>query len=89
MPERKDVVVDRRRGDAGEREHTLVAIREVFAAAARQIEDVTRDMRGHVKAHTASSHGSSPETIAASSRRQTAARSIFITTLFSTAASSA
>jgi cold shock CspA family protein len=45
------------KGDAGEREHALVAIREAFAAAARQIEDVARDMRGQVKAHLAESHG--------------------------------
>ena len=57
MPEHKDVVVDRLRGDAGEREHARVAIREAFAAAARQIEDAARDMRGEIKAHTAESHG--------------------------------
>ena len=57
MPEHKDVVVDRRNGHAGEREHALVAIREAFAAAARQIEDVARDMRGQVKTHRAEGHG--------------------------------
>jgi cold shock CspA family protein/ribosome-associated translation inhibitor RaiA len=57
MPERKDVVVDQRQGDAGEREHALVAIREAFAAAARQIEDAMRDMRGQVKEHPVESHG--------------------------------
>ena len=57
MPEHKDVVVDQRQGDAGERTHALVAIREAFAAAARQIEDVARDMRGQVKTHVAESHG--------------------------------
>jgi len=57
MPERKDVVVDQRQYDAGEREHALVAIREAFATAARQIEDVARDMRGQVKTHRAESHG--------------------------------
>jgi cold shock CspA family protein len=56
MPEHKDVVVDRRRR-AGEREYALVAIREAFNAAARQIEDAVRDMRGEVKAHAAESHG--------------------------------
>ncbi len=46
MPGHKEVVVDQRNGGAGEREHAPVAIREAFAAAARQIEDVARDMRG-------------------------------------------
>ena len=57
MPEHKDIVVDSRHGDAPEREHPLVAIRETFDAAARQIEDVGRDMRGQVKEHTPESHG--------------------------------
>lgn len=57
MPARKDVVVDRRHGEAGEREHTLVAIREAFAAAARQIEDAAREMRREVKAHASENHG--------------------------------
>jgi cold shock CspA family protein len=51
MPEHHDVMVTRARGDAPEREHPLVAIREAFDAAVRQIEDVTRDMRGQVKDH--------------------------------------
>ena len=51
MPERKEVVVDRRHGDAGEREHPQVAIREAFAAAVRQVEDAAQEMRGEVKAH--------------------------------------
>ena len=42
---------------AAEREHALVAIRETFGAASRQIEDIARDMRGQVKEHTAESHG--------------------------------
>jgi hypothetical protein len=50
-------VVDRRHNDASEREHVLVAIREAFDAASRQIEDIARDMRGQVKEHTAESHG--------------------------------
>ena len=57
MPEGKDVVVDRPHAGAGEREHARVAIREAFAAAARQIEDAARDMRGEVKAHATESHG--------------------------------
>ena len=35
----------------------MVAIRETFDAASRQIEDIARDMRGQVKEHTAESHG--------------------------------
>ena len=58
MPERRDVIVTRTRGDAPEREHPLVAIREAFDAAVRQVEDVTREMRGRVKDHpVADRHG--------------------------------
>jgi cold shock CspA family protein/ribosome-associated translation inhibitor RaiA len=49
MPERHDVMVTRARGDAPEREHPLVAIREAFDAAVRQVEEVARDMRSQVK----------------------------------------
>jgi cold shock CspA family protein len=55
MPEHKNVVVDRSHGD--EREHVLVAIREAFDAAVRQIEDAQRDMRGRIKQHVAESRG--------------------------------
>ena len=65
MPEHKDVVVDRRHNDAPEREHVLVAIREAFGAASRQIEDIARDMRGQVKEHTAESHGRVAKLLAA------------------------
>jgi len=57
MPEHKDIVVDRRHADSPEREHALVAIREAFEAAARQIEDAMRDMRGQVKTHVGENHG--------------------------------
>jgi len=57
LPEHKDVVVDRSRGDSPEREHALVAIREAFDAAVRQIEDAQHDMQGQVKQHVAESHG--------------------------------
>jgi cold shock CspA family protein len=57
MPEHKDVVVTRTRGEAPEREHPLVAIRGAFDAAVRQIEDAVRDMRGEVKEHAAETHG--------------------------------
>ena len=52
-----EVVVNKTRGDAPEREHPLVAIREAFDAAVRQIEDVTREARGQVKEHAAEGYG--------------------------------
>ena len=57
MPGRKDVIVDRQHGDAPEHEHALVAIRNAFDAAVRQIEDVARDLRGEVKVHASEGHG--------------------------------
>jgi cold shock CspA family protein len=57
MPGRKDVVVDRQRGDAPEREDPRVAIREAFDAAVRQIEEAQREMRGQVKQHPVEDHG--------------------------------
>ncbi len=57
MPGHKDVVVDRAHGDSPEHEHAVVAIRDAFDAAVRQIEDAMRDLRGEVKAHGAPAHG--------------------------------
>jgi len=57
MPGRKDVVVGKRREDAPERQHPLVAIREAFDLAVRQIEDAMRDMEGVVKEHAVEAHG--------------------------------
>ena len=57
MPEHNDVVVDKSHGDAPEREHALVAIREAFDAAVRQIEAVMGEFRGQVKHHADASHG--------------------------------
>ncbi|HXE26221.1 MAG TPA: HPF/RaiA family ribosome-associated protein [Roseiarcus sp.] len=58
MPERKEIAVSRTHGDAHEREHPLVAIREAFDEAIRQIEDAARQMRGDVKEHAPpESHG--------------------------------
>jgi cold shock CspA family protein len=56
MPEHRDVIVTRTHGDAPEREHPLVAVREAFDAAVRQIEDVARDTRGQVKDHQVKDH---------------------------------
>ena len=52
-----EVIVDKTHGDAPEREHALVAIREAFDAAVRQIEGVTREARGQIKEHVAEGHG--------------------------------
>jgi len=49
MPEHHDVMVTMARGDAPEREHPLVAIREAFDAAVRQIEDIAREMRDQAR----------------------------------------
>ena len=57
MPEHNDVVVDRSHADAPQREHALVAIRDAFDIAVRQIEDVAREMRGQVKGHVEADHG--------------------------------
>ena len=51
MPQHKDIVVTRSHGDVPENAHPLVAIRNAFAAAQRQIEDAAREMRGEVKVH--------------------------------------
>lgn len=56
--ERKEIVVSKTHGAAHEREHPLVAIREAFDEAIRQIEDAARQMRGDVKEHAPpESHG--------------------------------
>ena len=46
MPDHKDVIVTKTHDDAPEHEHVLVAVRDAFAAAQRQIEDCVREMRG-------------------------------------------
>jgi ribosome-associated translation inhibitor RaiA len=55
LPRHKDVIVDRRHGDTPEQEHALVAIRQAFDAARRQLEDAEREMRGDVKARAPAS----------------------------------
>jgi ribosome-associated translation inhibitor RaiA len=57
MPEHNEVVVDKSHADAPEREYALVAIREAFDAAVRQIENVMHEFRGQVKHHAEASHG--------------------------------
>ena len=51
MPDHKDVIVSKTHGDAPEHQHVLVAIKDAFAAAQRQVEDCVREMRGQVKPH--------------------------------------
>ena len=46
MPQQKDILVSKAHGDAPEHEHVMVAIKDAFAAAQRQIEDDAREMRG-------------------------------------------
>jgi len=57
MPGRKEVAVSRSHGNSPEREHALVAVREAFKEAIRQIEDVAREIRGDVKTHAPESRG--------------------------------
>jgi ribosome-associated translation inhibitor RaiA len=39
IPHHKDILVSKTHGDAPEHEHVMVAIKDAFAAAQRQIED--------------------------------------------------
>ena len=39
IPQHKDILVSKTHGDAPEHEHVMVAIKDAFAAAQRQIED--------------------------------------------------
>ena len=57
MPEHKDVLVTKTHGDVPEHEHVMVAIKDAFATAQRQIEDAIRELRGQVKPHEAEDHG--------------------------------
>jgi ribosome-associated translation inhibitor RaiA len=42
MPNHKDILVSKAHGDAPEHEHVMVAIKDAFAAAQRQIKDAAR-----------------------------------------------
>ena len=55
MPEHNDVVVDRRNGHAGEREHGRD--QGGFRRSSPPDQDVARDMCGQVRTHRAESHG--------------------------------
>lgn len=57
MPGHQDVIVTKTHGDAPGHEHVVVAVKDAFSAAQRQIEDCMREMRGQVKPHEAEDHG--------------------------------
>lgn len=57
MPPHKDVFVTRTHDDAPQHEHAVVAIKDAFGAAQRQIEDAVRELRGQVKPHEPEDHG--------------------------------
>lgn len=57
MPLHKDILVTKTHGDVPEHEHVMVAIKDAFALAQRQIEDAAREMRGQVKPHEVEDHG--------------------------------
>ncbi|HXW71289.1 MAG TPA: HPF/RaiA family ribosome-associated protein [Methylocella sp.] len=57
VPQRKDIFVTKTHGDVSEHQHINVAIKDAFAAAQRQLEDVVRKTRGDVKLHEAEDHG--------------------------------
>jgi cold shock CspA family protein len=56
-PPHQDVSVTRQHGDRPDHEYVKVALKDAFAAAERQLEDVVRRMRGDVKKHTGEAHG--------------------------------
>lgn len=51
LPGGKDVAVTHRQDDAHAHEDVLVAVRDAFDAAQRQVEDAARTQRGDVKTH--------------------------------------
>jgi cold shock CspA family protein/ribosome-associated translation inhibitor RaiA len=57
LPGGKDVAVTRNQDDAHAHEDVLVAVRDAFDAAQRQIEDIARTQRGDVKTHEPSPTG--------------------------------
>jgi cold shock CspA family protein/ribosome-associated translation inhibitor RaiA len=57
MPQHKDIIVTKTHGDMHEHEHIVVAIKDAFGVAQRQIEDAVREMRGEVKQHETEEHG--------------------------------
>lgn len=57
MPNHRDIIVDQCCDDAPECEHALVAIREAFGAARRQIEDAEHKMHYSAKLYAPTNRG--------------------------------
>jgi cold shock CspA family protein len=57
VPRHGDINISRRVGDKPERMHVGVAVREAFAEARRQLQDLVRDARLDVKTHVTPDHG--------------------------------
>ena len=57
LPNHKDIIVDQCCDDAPERQHALVAIREAFAAARRQIEDSEHKIHDSAKLYAPINRG--------------------------------
>lgn len=53
----REIVVNREPSARTSHQDVYVAIRDAFNAAARQLEDVTRRMRGDIKSHEVPPHG--------------------------------
>jgi cold shock CspA family protein len=57
VPRHGDINISRQVRDQPERMHAAVAIREAFAEARRQLQDLAREARLDVKAHATPDHG--------------------------------
>jgi len=56
-PPHKDIAVTREHGDKPGHTHVTVALKDAFAAAERQLEDIARQVGGDVKLHASEAHG--------------------------------
>jgi cold shock CspA family protein/ribosome-associated translation inhibitor RaiA len=57
LPGGRDVVVDRDPGRSHAHDEAAIAVRDAFKAAARQLQDKVKVLRGYVKAHETPPHG--------------------------------
>jgi cold shock CspA family protein/ribosome-associated translation inhibitor RaiA len=57
LPGGRDVVVDREPGRNRSHDDAAIAVRDAFKAAARQLQDKVKVLRGYVKAHETPPHG--------------------------------
>jgi cold shock CspA family protein len=57
VPKHGNITVTRRTGDNPEHALVNVALREAFAEARRQLQDVARELRGDMKTHGSQDHG--------------------------------